>query len=758
MRSSIAFVFVLASVAVAAEDAASLLDRLPADTAVAVVTDDVRPLLARALGLMDVVGKQAAFAKPILAGVQEILGKEILWTRGPFVAGHVPAGGRRRWVSLRPVNLGAARLRAELAKAYGPLKDLPDVGAGAFVFRRRPSRARFWSFIRDGILCECESRAALELMMRKRGIAESGPLSAFYRERRKRLSPANGLAVLISPDVVQQGLDALRMNRRSPRYIKKMLGLTPRVVGVVWSWREGMDAVEVLLDAPKNALWRTVAPAPGGMRALGDAPEDSLLAIAGHVPDLAVYLRGVESAMAGIDPRIRDEFRQELAEYNRDAKVDFERDVLGGLGGDWAFAALPRPAGFPGTMLVLEVRDRPRLEKALKAMGDQAKFAWTVQGDVIRTKWIVWPVALTFKGKRLFVADSTATLRRAVGAFERGTTLAKLPALAPYVKAQRAPGALVYSSLQLPRMGQMRDAAEALAKVFGQGDCAVGIETLEPDGLYVARVELRVDIEKAVPGAVAAAMAWERGTRWRRQRTVSFSNLRQVGTALASYAGDYNHRMPARLQELRTKGYAGVDRMLRDGAGRPFLYFGAGMKDNDRGFAKRIIAASHESGRGCAALYGDFHVQWLSRRKARRVLAKARKAAALRAAPEKRKGFRLKRTDPFDKGATWVLYDDGVTALLPAGPRVFNHVLGDDPLDAKCIAFTKQAVWLGTTKGLLKWDRAGKFWTRIAVGGDRYAPKVLGLKVKGGALDVTIETLAGKVRCTLDLKSGKWRK
>ena len=97
-------------------------------------------------------------------------------------------------------------------------------------------------------------------------------------------------------------------------------------------------------------------------------------------------------------------------------------------------------------------------------------------------------------------------------------------------------------------------------------------------------------------------------------------------------------------------------------------------------------------------------------------------------------------------------------ALLPAGPRVFRHILADDPLDAKCIAFTKQAAWLGTTKGLLKWDRAGKFWSRIAVDGDRFDPKVLALKVKGDTLEVTIETLAGKTRYMLDLKTGEWRR
>ena len=96
-------------------------------------------------------------------------------------------------------------------------------------------------------------------------------------------------------------------------------------------------------------------------------------------------------------------------------------------------------------------------------------------------------------------------------------------------------------------------------------------------------------------------------------RTSANCHLKQIGLALAQYAGDHHTLLPLSLHDKELKEYLGSETVLADPeTGDPFVYVGAGrvwMANPDD-----VIAYSpHDSGgQGRNVLFSDAHVAWLT--------------------------------------------------------------------------------------------------------------------------------------------------
>ena len=753
-----ALLVVLLLCSAATADVADMLERLPDRTTVVLTSEDFRPAMGRLLFHLEKArdGKLLPQGVPWDAILLTPLRTEMTWMKGPGVMGFfVDARGRRRPFAIRAVNSDARAVRVVIANAYGGAKDRPDLARGVFSFRRGMG-SEFYAFVRSGALYETRSRATLKALLKAADAKKPCALSAFYRKRRKLLGQPGALTLLLAPRVIEEFKKRFKVGGGMATYWLKALGLEARPAGLTWNWSAaGETVVAVLPLAASNALCASLCPASGRMKTIASAPGSAMFAIGGNVPDLRVYVKALEHVMRTLDPRIRDEFRQELAEYNLDANIDFERDALGAVTGDWAFAALWRDRGFPGTLLILEAKDPAKLTATLRAMAKQAKFPWAERGGIIFTKWIVWPVAMSFRGKLLFVANSRTTLKRALQAAESKDTLARKP-LVSQALAGRTPGALVYSSLQLPNMRGMKRGAEELRKIIGPNAGAVLFARFDKDAL-IARLNVRPSLDKIVMPVMKHAFSRAGALGRRRMVRRSMSSLRQLGVALHAWAADHKGAFPMRLADLAK--YISRSALSCPLTG-PYIYLGAGLRTDTKRLSRLMLACTRAPvgpRRRRVALYADGHVAMISDAGARKAIEKQRRESALLLAPEKRPGFLWKKADPFDKTSVWAIFDWGVSVRGPDGVSEHRDLFGEKKLVVKAIAFTMRAVWLGANKGLFRWSRKDRFWTRVAVDAKLFSPDVTALSVKNGGLDVRIKTRKGAAKYVFDLTRKTWQ-
>ena len=84
-------------------------------------------------------------------------------------------------------------------------------------------------------------------------------------------------------------------------------------------------------------------------------------------------------------------------------------------------------------------------------------------------------------------------------------------------------------------------------------------------------------------------------------------------------------------------------------------------------------------------------------------------------------------------------------------------MLGEERPGATAIAFAADAVWLGTERGLFRWDRRNRFWARVAVAGRHMSPKVTALNMDQERLNVAVEIDGKAQTLSFDVKKGSWR-
>lgn len=161
-------------------------------------------------------------------------------------------------------------------------------------------------------------------------------------------------------------------------------------------------------------------PPLGTAAVMAPLPEDSIYGSWGWLPDLNVLIGGMEAAMDVVDRDIAMEFRTEMAELDADLGYDFRQDFLANLGPDWAETLVPA-AGGPQWMIVCGLRDREQFIRCAEGLARLAGERWTEgtpEGAIrhFSTRAFTIPLELAVAEHRVFVATSTAALRRSIEA------------------------------------------------------------------------------------------------------------------------------------------------------------------------------------------------------------------------------------------------------------------------------------------------------------------------------------------------------
>ena len=121
------------------------------------------------------------------------------------------------------------------------------------------------------------------------------------------------------------------------------------------------------------------------------------------------------------------------------------------------------------------------------------------------------------------------------------------------------------------------------------------------------------------------------------------------------------------------------------------------------------------------------------------------------------------KRDPIQSGLRWVLPKKGFVAALDTERDVLTEfpdvleALGLEGARATVIAFTEQSVWLGTSRGLLLFDRTTGEWSAFAVGGKHLGSPVRRLAAEGGRIVVTLQLADGVAVYAFDPRTRRWQ-
>ena len=197
--------------------------------------------------------------------------------------------------------------------------------------------------------------------------------------------------------------------------------------------------------------------------------------------------------------------------------------------------------------------------------------------------------------------------------------------------------------------------------------------------------------------------------------------------------------------------------LLRCPTHGPFLYFGSGLNPSSqrRPGARIIACCPRPHGALRSVLYLDGHVVVRSERYVTRAIRD------LKHKPDvplhKRPGYRWHRDDPHAKGVSWAGFDWGVARVTGQDVQEFRNLMGEERPTPTSIALAPDAVWLGTAKGLFRWDRARRFWSRMAVAGEHFTLSIDKLDLAEGVLSVAAQVEGKPRRFTYDLKEKRWK-
>ena len=131
-------------------------------------------------------------------------------------------------------------------------------------------------------------------------------------------------------------------------------------------------------------------------------------------------LKALERFLTAFDRDMGAEFREEMAELNRDLGYGFERDLLGSLGPQWLLGFLDvEPTVKPAWVFACGLRDRDKLIKCAARLAKLAEEPWTEEKPYqgarrFRTRAFEMPLAIGVTDDALVMASSSHAFHRAI--------------------------------------------------------------------------------------------------------------------------------------------------------------------------------------------------------------------------------------------------------------------------------------------------------------------------------------------------------
>ena len=119
--------------------------------------------------------------------------------------------------------------------------------------------------------------------------------------------------------------------------------------------------------------------------------------------------------------------------------------------------------------------------------------------------------------------------------------------------------------------------------------------------------------------------------------------------------------------------------------------------------------------------------------------------------------------DPYDPETQWAAIKGKFVARVGLEGRSVTSfhdemdLLCEHPLNAKCVAFTNGAVWIGTDHGLFAFDRERKSWSAYVINGRHHGVPVTEIHAAENSVFGQVETGDGPVNFSYDPGKGEWR-
>lgn len=281
------------------------------------------------------------------------------------------------------------------------------------------------------------------------------------------------------------------------------------------------------------------------------------LCLWGSGAGFASAVDGLGIRMERFDPDVAAEFREEMAELNRDLGYDFQRGFLGTLGSDWAVGVLPSGKRKEAEwVFACALKDSDKFIRNAARLAEISKEPWSEARklDGVRlfnTRAFTVPLAIAVSGDSLLIAPSAHGRETIINLLKKASPRPDAPG------TSHAPDAvweihavarwLGIAQLLQDEKGVPREFREAWSRLPQEARFVLNARRAAQE----LRIELRLELptledarEWLAPLSTALIRARENG-----RRAVCMSNISQMLRAVIMYESA-NKRFPARLRDL----------------------------------------------------------------------------------------------------------------------------------------------------------------------------------------------------------------
>lgn len=565
--------------------------------------------------------------------------------------------------------------QAELAKALAPHLDVNE--EGGIIRVSVPFLPEWFCVVRQGRIIASNVRPFPGMPAADQSILATPDGEALLKAETIRDA---SLFVFKRPGL-PRGLDVLS----DPAGRNRTAALQRRLLAAsgLQSWMDAPSLTSLQLGERTITLKSTTlaamaaGPVVPGSRPRAGKPFTSLSAacpicVRGAGVDFASLVDTLASAMARFDPDVAAEFREEMAELNRDLGYDFQRDLLRMVGPDWACGILPPDGGGEVEwVFACGLTDAGKFTRYAARLAEISNEPWSEKapqngGRRFATRAFTIPLEIGVTTDALLIAPSAQALGRTLNLLKTGPaveTRAPITDAAARVWEIRAVGQWAGIAQILPDKGEsvaFRNAWSRLpetARVTLESRLArkalhsqLRFEGLRPEGLPVL----------LEPFFRSLAVARERA-----MRGACMGNIKQITWMVSEYQKDHG-RFPAHLSDLIPEYVpdesllqcpAAAKRIGPDGKALPSYHYVGSVPALDLRLSSETIImydlrGNHPGGRNVG--YYDSHVEQHDEAAFRQELARSLQSVKEAIAKAEKEGRKLS----FDMKVIEAFYND----------------------------------------------------------------------------------------------------